>query len=133
MTIDMTEEQAEKIFIYISKRIRDITKTSHIAIVRYPYDIDAKDTYALAVARNGDKIYEGFIGAYNNGRWLEFVDFTLVEDDEKQHMYQKIVDKLLKLCKDYDVAIPCYSPYKPILVRKGTTLHQLLIEADLAA
>lgn len=127
----MTEEQAEKIFVYISNKVKDITKTLHIAIVRYPYDIDAKDTYSLAVVHDGDRIneYIGFVGAYN-GRWLEFAYFTLVENDKNKHMYRKIVDKLLKLCKNYDIAIPYHWPNVPILIRKGTTLHQLLIEAD---
>lgn len=40
------------------------------------------------------------------------------------------VYKLLKLCKDHDVAIPCHYPNVPTLIKKGTTLHQLLIEAD---
>ena len=95
------------------------------------YGIDTKDTYSLAVVCNGDKIneYIGFIGIYS-GRWLELARFKLAENDKKQHMYRKIVDKLLKLCKNYDIAISCHWPNVPILIRKGTTLYQLLIEAD---
>ena len=126
----MTEEQAEKLFAYISKKVKDITKTLHIAIIQYPDSI--KNSYSLVVVRDGDTIDEhmGFIGAYNNGLWERFVDFKYNKNDEKRHMYQKIIIKLLEICKDYDVAIPWYHHDKPILIRKGTTLHQLLIEAD---
>ena len=124
--IDMTEEQAEKLFAYISKKVKDITKIWHTAIVRYQ---NMNADHSLAVIEN-DHVY-GYVGAFNNS-WIEFIDVKI--NGNEKCKYQIIIDKILKLCKQYDIAIPYNLHRQPIvIVKKGTTLHQLLIEADLAA
>ena len=124
--IDIIEKHAKKIFDYLSKKTKHYANISHIAIVRYQ---NANADHSLAVIEN-DHVY-GYVGAFNNS-WIEFIDVKI--NGNEKCKYQIIIDKILKLCKQYDIAIPYNLHRQPIvIVKKGTTLHQLLIEADLAA
>ena len=115
-----------KIFDYLSKKTKHYANITHIAIVPYQ---NANADHSLAVIEN-DQVY-GYVGAFNNS-WIEFIDVKI--NGNEKCKYQIIIDKILKLCKQYDIAIPYNLHRQPIvIVKKGTTLHQLLIEADLAA